>query len=296
MDKLNYIFKTFSRTKRKDNENYVINAIWNRIINLGIKPITQQHVYFKGKSFYLDLYFPNIQIAIEIDEKGHKYKGKIDEVRSDSIIFALNESQYKNVEIIRIKTYETTIEKLHEEINNVANRIENKFKSIGQQWLTPQEEIENLRKKDKLSIYDNISFLTQAIIINDLLKLNKKRGSLRSGSYYLNYENHWIWFPKRSIKKNNKELSYEGWVNRLSEDRKKIIEINVNSNNKHYLLKDNKVRIVFMKYKDNLGDSSYRFLGQFRESGYEMVNLNGKIIYAKIYSLFNNEIKLSNYS
>ena len=30
-DKLGYLIRALSRTKRKDYENYVVNAIWNRL-------------------------------------------------------------------------------------------------------------------------------------------------------------------------------------------------------------------------------------------------------------------------
>ena len=48
--KANYLIKTLSRTKRKDYENYVINAIWNRLANDNIKPVTQQYVFNKEKN------------------------------------------------------------------------------------------------------------------------------------------------------------------------------------------------------------------------------------------------------
>ena len=42
-EKTRYLIKTLSRTKRKDYENYVVNAIWNRI-SKKIRPVTQQYV------------------------------------------------------------------------------------------------------------------------------------------------------------------------------------------------------------------------------------------------------------
>ena len=42
--KMIYISKTLSRTKRKDYENYVVNAIWNRVKAPGLVPVTQQYV------------------------------------------------------------------------------------------------------------------------------------------------------------------------------------------------------------------------------------------------------------
>ena len=39
--KRDYLIRTFSRTKRKDYENYVVNAVWNRLGMRDVKPVTQ---------------------------------------------------------------------------------------------------------------------------------------------------------------------------------------------------------------------------------------------------------------
>lgn len=62
--------KTLSRTKRKDYENYIINAIWHKIGRLDIQPVTQQYVKrTDGKYALIDLYFPQINVSIEFDEE-----------------------------------------------------------------------------------------------------------------------------------------------------------------------------------------------------------------------------------
>ena len=53
-EKREYLIKTLSRTKRKDYENYVIGAIWHRLNNLEIKPVSQQYV--KRSDGKYDLY------------------------------------------------------------------------------------------------------------------------------------------------------------------------------------------------------------------------------------------------
>lgn len=73
MDKLEYLIKTFSRTKRKDYENYILNAIWQKIDCLDIRPVTQQYVKGDNNEYYLiDLYFPQLNIGVEVDEAFHK--------------------------------------------------------------------------------------------------------------------------------------------------------------------------------------------------------------------------------
>jgi hypothetical protein len=77
MNRLDYLAKTFSNNHtHKIYENYVVNAIWNRIGNPNLKPVTQQYVLRNdesGKHYALiDLYFPDLNIGIECDEGYHK--------------------------------------------------------------------------------------------------------------------------------------------------------------------------------------------------------------------------------
>ena len=78
-EKREYLIKTLSRTKRKDYENYVVGAIWHRINNLEIKPVSQQYVKRNdGKYALLDLYFPQINVGIECDEAYHEHNTEPD--------------------------------------------------------------------------------------------------------------------------------------------------------------------------------------------------------------------------
>ena len=68
------LFKLFSkRTNRKDDENYILNAIWQKIDNMNLQPVTQQCIILKdGKRALIDLYFPQLNYGIECDEEHHK--------------------------------------------------------------------------------------------------------------------------------------------------------------------------------------------------------------------------------
>ena len=60
--KVVYLAKTLSRTKRKDFENYVVNAIWNRVNDSRLVPVSQQYVKDKHDNYYfIDLYFPSLK-------------------------------------------------------------------------------------------------------------------------------------------------------------------------------------------------------------------------------------------
>ena len=86
-EKTRYLIKTLSRTKRKDYENYVVNAIWNRI-SKKIRPVTQQYVsnpYDERRHYFIDLYFPLINMGIECDELQH-IVNRDDDIERESVI------------------------------------------------------------------------------------------------------------------------------------------------------------------------------------------------------------------
>ncbi len=91
MDKLEYVIKTLSRTRRKDWENYVVNAVWNRLNDWGVKPVSQQYIRKNGKGYLIDLYFPQVNIGIECDEAHHLRCEGVDHQREIDIIDYLDQ-------------------------------------------------------------------------------------------------------------------------------------------------------------------------------------------------------------
>ena len=70
--KRDYLIKTFSRTRRKDYENYILNSIWNKLDRLDIQPVTQQYIRtINGRYHLIDLYFPQLNVGVECDEYYH---------------------------------------------------------------------------------------------------------------------------------------------------------------------------------------------------------------------------------
>lgn len=88
-DRLLYLARTLSRTRRKDYENYVLGAVWNRLspeTRTHIKPVSQQTVRSgDGRLFYLDLFFPQLNIAVECDELHHLRRKADDTLRESSV-------------------------------------------------------------------------------------------------------------------------------------------------------------------------------------------------------------------
>ncbi len=90
-----------AKTNKKNDENYVITRIWNRLDNLDIKFITQQYVIRPdGKYALTDMYFPQLGIHIEIDEGHHKTNIESDKAREENIV-RVTDHEVKRIDVTK---------------------------------------------------------------------------------------------------------------------------------------------------------------------------------------------------
>ena len=102
LDHIAYMFNV--RTNGKAYENFIVNAIYTKVNNPELIPVTQQYVKdtINNKYYFIDLYFPQINLGIEIDEMHHndEKNQENDKIREDYITSAIE------CEIKRIPIYE----------------------------------------------------------------------------------------------------------------------------------------------------------------------------------------------
>lgn len=264
MDKLQYLRKVFAHTVGKTFENYVINQIWSKVEDFGLYPVTQQYVKRSNGYALIDLYFPQINFAIEVDEFAHEKNEIVDTIRMDEIF-----SSIKGIKSERIM--EGNYDYVKEQINTVANKINKKVKQLGpfkweENWqeIEYKEKFEKIKKRKKLLSSDIIGF-ERVQVTNDIFGMNYSKGYLQYGkSYFEISENERLWFPHLTPNKN--------WENTVSDDwniiRQKYIGNDIE------ILKSERVAqkgenfnykiYTFAKYKNALGEISYRFIGVFK--------------------------------
>jgi len=125
-----------------------------------------------------------------------------------------------------------------------------------------EEKFSAARKKGKLDVSDSIGF-KRIQVTNDIFNMNMSEGYLQFGkSWFKKSDNEYIWFPHLT--------KQAAWENTVSKDWNEITE--------KYIVKgkgnlprpegdkslDKKIiRYTFAKYKDALGEVSYRFIGVF---------------------------------
>ena len=269
--KLEYVARCLSRGTQKKFETYVINAIYTKLNNSNLEIKTQQYVNTKNGKKFIDLYFPQLKIAIEIDEGYHDNPcQKIqDKKRMDSIKLAVLETtileEEKNIEFLRVPIVSNgkyvTLENLNLCIDEIVKKINLEIeKKQPLVWIYDYDDkIQNVIKRGYLKIGDEFGR------IEDIMKLFGKNKVRPQVCTHKICENIYVWSPTLSVKGSNRA----GWVNTITEDLVEIFESGVKGTKSKTIGdvewdKDkNTKRIVFLKFKDALGNNGRRFIGVY---------------------------------
>ena len=251
MTKMEYLRKTFAQASGKSFENYVITQIWAAVKDFGLRPITQQYVKrSKDKYALIDLYFPQIKFAIEIDEKNHDKIKELDGMRQEDI--------YRSVLGIKIeKIKEGEYEEVERQIKEVVQKIKTASKGLEKfDWLEnwrreKEEKLLKIKNRKVLKVSDFAEFNEKV----DVLKILEKK-TARGLDYkvlqqaILNIsENEAVFFPDTTL--GNK------FKNNLSGYWEQISGIRTDAD-------PSKILYTFAKCDDSLGNIVYRFVGVFK--------------------------------
>lgn len=261
--KLEYMERLFAKISKKKTESYVISRIWHQLDDDRVKFVIQQYIRRTQDKYALaDLYLPQLNIFIEINEPYHKDKNgvlrEIDKIRNEEI---LNVTHSKPIVI----DCDCDITEIHRQITDVVNLIRQRITDLGDSF-TPWDEANTLtveyhRNKGYLKVEDNECLRTTEDVAAVFGTKPKHRGFLRaSGAAVPNRKNEIVWWP-------NTEHCL--WCNQLSEDGMYIYEYPKAEDKRaehlaHWLSATEETRVTFLRYKDDLGFCFYRFMGVFR--------------------------------
>lgn len=163
-DKLGYLIRALSRTKRKDYENYVVNAIWNRLAMGDVKPVTQQLVLWPdGRRSFVDLYFPQAMIGVECDEAYHQGQRERDREREITITDVLRQirgEDYRALHVDVSGSYEQVERSIDDCVRRIRAEIERRRQA---NEFTPWTEAyvdckEFYKTRDAVSVADDVGF------------------------------------------------------------------------------------------------------------------------------------------
>ncbi len=279
--KKEYLIKTLSRTKRKDYENYVIGAIWHRLNNLEIKPVSQQYVKRSDDKYaLLDLYFPQINVGIECDEAYHEKNKEPDKIREVNVEQALSALQTgKDFTLIRINANADVVE-FEKQINNAVDKIRDLYEKYGcPRWSDEKDSVQKVLESGQLTLRENLQFSK----VVDIAKcFGKKYKAMQVSTFFVD-SSTLVWCPKLAVEINGnlKAPSLAGWINILSEQWDTITTLVPDDKEHQEKYRNSSLNIlIFAQSKNLLGQVTYRFMGVYAFDKSE--NNNKKIIYKHI--------------
>ena len=267
LKKKEYILAQLSRTNKKNYENYVVTRIIHLLNDQDIKFVTQQ--YFKrpdGNFGLTDLYFPQFNLSIEIDEGHHSniHSMHKDKIRDRDYLAAIENLKQHPEEWSpkRIKVYnDYSLDMINTQINEVVKYIQDQKNQSPNFTAWDTESEYNYEGISIFKIEDQIVFKRIVDAINYFRNdTNKYKGYQRAAAETMDGKRI-LWFPK--LFKN------EDWNNSISKDDNWIEEIPISlSKGKNHLntilrSESKQNRIVFAKVKDNLGFINYKFKGYY---------------------------------
>lgn len=289
MDKKEYIANQLKKTFGKKYENYCVTRIINKLDNLNIRFITQQMFKREGEEIALaDLYFPQVNVWVEVDESQHLNQTEEDKIRTQEVIKNNIRSKLKNLEEViyieleepeRINIFDKnriiTIEEINNRIDEIVEKINARILELGDRfipWINVYNTADEFIKKQSIEKNDNAKFRT----LQDVSELFNK-GYHGNQLAYFNVskeDNEYAWCPK--LKLNAADFKNNLYDNEISDDGVYIFESSKDNNDKFVLdvLNTNEKRFVFAKYKDETGDFSYKFLGVYVLDRSKTMDLN----------------------
>ena len=141
LDKKDYIIKQLHRTHNKKYENYVITRIWHLLNDIDIKIITQQYIVRPSGYALADLYFPQFDLVVEVNESYHLKRKELDNIREKDIVNAVN---------FKVKVIDTSkdINSIHKQIDDLVDFV-NTLKKKGFKKWDYENEFNNKQYIDK---------------------------------------------------------------------------------------------------------------------------------------------------
>lgn len=266
--KADYIASSLSKIKHKKWELYIISRIVHILNDPEIEFVCQQLV-LRGndKRALADLYFPQFNICLEINERGSHSRDKekaLDKARNTEIIKALGAELFKieNFTDDDEKITDASLEKIHAEVDEFVKNLRSRkeilmIKNEFQPWsMVKKFDPTPYIRKGYLDADENPSFR----YITDALRCFGYSGGLYQKATWkaADWDHHIVWFPSF--------IPHRTWRNKLLDDQKTIIEelIDPALLQKHSEPLEQTHRFTFSKIRTPLGETAYRFLGEFK--------------------------------
>lgn len=195
-----YVFNSLHRIRHKKYESYVIHRLIHLLNDNAIKFVTQQYVRKStGKITLTDLFFPQFNLHIEIDEPHHQHDKNIraDQVREYDII-TVTGHDLQRIQILP----NTTLTRLHARIDEVILYIQMQKQIAIQQnrfqpWQIDKEyKATTYLERGYLAVEDQVVFRHVHEICNCFGYQKSLSQVQKGGLVHAQDPNTLIWWPK----------------------------------------------------------------------------------------------------
>lgn len=285
MKKLSIISRSLSKIQHKRYELYVLSRIVHLLNDPGIKFNFQQCARRdekSGKFALIDLYLPQFNIAIEVDEAYHKGQLTADEIRQREIESNIN---IKPENVFRIDCSKGIVE-VNKEIDACVDKIKaakNSAKANNQykEW-DGLSGYDHYRSTMEFSIEDDTVLSSPTEICNCFGILNAAQ---QGGNVWLNpnpkdNQKYLIWWPNENYEDATGYATGK-WYNKINDNNTIIDETRIvggriqhffgsiapceTGQKSHYdgVSNNHRPRIVFYRKQNALNEKIYRFVGVF---------------------------------
>ena len=291
--KLEYMERLFAKISKKKTESYVISRIWHQLDDDRVKFVVQQYVRIdKDKYALADLYLPQLNIFIEINEPFHENNIERDKLRNEkimdithsalcTIVCGTKTEDQDGKEVIHWKP----LDEIHRQITEVVSLIKQRISELGENF-KPWDDVSTLsveyhRNKGYMKVEDNECLRTVDDVAAVFGTKPKHRGFLRDPGAGVPNKKGWIiWWPN---------TNHTRWCNKPSPDGMYIYEYPTKENKsvtqvdhlKQWLDAPEETRVTFLRSEDDLGFCFYRFVGVFRLNKEKSVHEN-KCVWERI--------------
>lgn len=278
MDKLEYLSRMLNRrTNGKNYENMIVNAIYNGVNNPNLIPVTQQYVRVSRDKYHLlDLYFPQLNYGVEVDESQHeKEENKILDIERSEDIYNTIECQEGRIKIYDEKGLRS-YDDVYRDVQNEIDIIKKKIAEVQPiKWVTNSEKKKIVLEKREFTAddfddveYDSVTEIYNAVTNNNVEKL--------SSCYMKLHEGYYLWVPKLYLGKGYAKELKSRWKHILSDDKNIITEYEKKSRRRGRAERysENHKRVVFMRMKNKFGGRCIRFVGVYKAKERKFTSAN----------------------
>lgn len=280
-----YILRSISKIRNKKWEFFIVTRIIHSL-PVDVEFVTQQLVRLpNGKRALTDLYFPQFDIHLEIDEKHHKSQ-LIEDLKRERDIIKRTDHSLIRIEVSDENGNDLCTKIISEEVDIIISKIlKLRSEQLANNQFAPWDyesryTAESVIKAGIVSIENNVVFQTQ---LEALRCFGFKGKGYQRGAWKVpDGTNDLVWFPR---------LYKHGlWHNELTVNGEKIIERALDNNTEALASISKQIKdemevgirnfIVFAKARDALGFNLYRYVGTFRMNIYE--STTSEIVFDKV--------------